>query len=75
VKAVDPHGHRLEPFFDVVPVDTAELTALFVASDGSQAPVSIDGKLFLGKIEFLHEAVEKRRREVGPRGGCTRPPI
>ena len=66
VKAVDPHGHGLEPFFDVVPVGIVELTAQFVTCEGSQVATSIDEKLRLGDIVFLGETVEKRRRGVYP---------
>ena len=66
MKAVDPHGHGLEPFFDVVPVGIVELTAQFVTSEGSQVAASIDEKLRLGDIVFLGEAVEKRRRGTDP---------
>jgi len=66
VKAVDPHGHGLEPFFDVVPGGIVELTAQFVACEGSQVAASIDEKLRVGDIVFLGESVKKRRRGVGP---------
>ena len=61
VKAVDPHRHRLKPFFDVVSGGIVELTAQFVTSEGSQVTASIDEKLRLGDVVFLGEAVEKRR--------------
>jgi len=64
VKAIDPHGHGLEPLFDLVPGSIVELTVQFVTSKGSQVAVSIDEKLRLGDIVFLGEEVEKRRREV-----------
>jgi len=67
VKAVDPHGHGLEPFFDVVPVGIVELTAQFVTSEGSQVATSIDEKLRLGDIVFLGETVEKRRPQNASR--------
>jgi len=42
------------------------LTAQLVASEGSQIPTSIDEKLRLRHVVFLGEAVEKRRRGIGP---------
>lgn len=66
VKAVDPHSDSLEPFFDKVPVGIVELTAQFVASEGSQETASIDELLRLGGVVFLGEEVEKRRRGVCP---------
>jgi len=53
VEAVDSHGHSLEPFFDVVPLCVVELTAQFVASEGSQIATSIDKKLRVGDVVFL----------------------
>ena len=66
VKAVGPHSHGLEPFFHVVPVGIIELTAQFVACEGSQVAASIDGKPRVGDIVFFGESVEKRRCGVGP---------
>ena len=66
VKAVDPHRDGLEPFLDVVPGGIVEVTAQVVASEGSQIPTSIDEKLRVGDIVFLGEAMQKRRRGIGP---------
>jgi hypothetical protein len=48
----------------VVPGGIVELTAQFVASEGSQVATSINEKLRLGNIVFLGETVEERRRGV-----------
>jgi hypothetical protein len=66
VKAVDSHGDGLEPLFNVVSLSIVELTAQFTACEGSQIARSINEKLCLGEIVFLGEAMEKRRRGVGP---------
>jgi len=47
MKAVDSHCHRLEPFFDVVPIFVIKLTAQFLPGKGSQIPTAIDEKLCL----------------------------
>jgi len=66
VKAVDSHGHSLEPFFDVVPDSIIKPTAQIVAREGSQIAASIDEKLCLGDIVFLGEPMQERRRGVSP---------
>mgnify|MGYP000109066429 CR=1 FL=1 len=43
-----------------------EVTAQFVASEGSQVATSIDEKLCLDDIVFFGEAVKKRRHGVCP---------
>jgi hypothetical protein len=61
VKAVDPHRHGLEPFFDVAPLAVVEPTAQLTPSKGSQITTSIDEKLGIGDVVFLGEAMEQRR--------------
>jgi len=53
MEAVDPHRHRLEPLFDVVPDLVVEPTAQFVTREGSQIATSIDEKLCVGDIVVL----------------------
>jgi hypothetical protein len=66
MKAVDPHRHGLEPFFDVVPVTVVEMTAQSVAGKGSQVVRAVDEKF--GVIEFVtfSEGVKERRRGTDP---------
>jgi hypothetical protein len=55
VKAVDPRGHSLKPFFDVIPDLMVESTARIVAREGGQIAASSNGKLRAGDIVFLGE--------------------
>jgi len=66
VKAVDSHGHSLEPLFDVVSDSIIKPTAQIVTLEGSQIARSIDEKLCLGNIVFLSEPVQEPRRGVCP---------
>lgn len=66
VKAVNSHCDRLKPFLDVVSPAIVELTAQLSASEGSQIASSIDEKLSIRDIVFLGEAMEERRRGIGP---------
>jgi len=45
MKAVDSHRHRLEPFFNVVPLSVVELTAQLIPKEGNQVPTTINQKL------------------------------
>jgi hypothetical protein len=49
VKAVDSHGHSLEPLFDMVPSVMVEPTDQFVTREGSQIATGINKKLRVGK--------------------------
>ena len=50
MKAVDPHGDCLEPFFDVVPIVIVKMTAQIMTSEGSQIATSIDEKLCVSAV-------------------------
>ena len=66
MKAVDSHRDCLKPLFDMVSLAVVELTAQLVSKEGSQKATSINQKLRLWDIVFLSEAMQERRRGIGP---------
>jgi len=66
MKAVDPHRHCLEPFFDLGQLALVELTSSGRIEKGSQVANTIDQQLRLRNVVFLGQTVEKHRRGIGP---------